>query len=66
MRRVNRQIKGYIEDGGYALFGHSMGSWLAYEVYYAIRRAGGRLPLNLFVSGRHAPQLETETKFRYG
>ncbi|AKG35479.1 thioesterase II family protein [Paenibacillus durus] len=60
---VYQQIKGYIEDGCYALFGHSMGSWLAYEVYYAIRRAGGNQPLHLFVSGRQAPQLESDTNY---
>ncbi|WP_379155582.1 thioesterase II family protein [Paenibacillus sp. sgz5001063] len=60
---IYEQIKDEIAEGPYALFGHSMGSWLAYEVYHAIRRRGGELPLHLFVSGRQAPQLESETEY---
>jgi medium-chain acyl-[acyl-carrier-protein] hydrolase len=39
-----------------ALFGHSMGALLAFEVAHRLRRQG-LLPLHLFVSGRRAPQL---------
>ncbi|HEY7143737.1 MAG TPA: alpha/beta fold hydrolase [Streptosporangiaceae bacterium] len=40
----------------YALFGHSMGAVLAYEVARRLGAAGQR-PLCLFASGRRAPQL---------
>jgi medium-chain acyl-[acyl-carrier-protein] hydrolase len=40
-----------------ALFGHSMGALLAFEVACRLREQGGRLPECLFVSGRSAPHL---------
>lgn len=44
--------------GAVALFGHSMGALLAYEVAAElVRRRASRLPLRLFVSGHHAPAL---------
>jgi surfactin synthase thioesterase subunit/glycosyltransferase involved in cell wall biosynthesis len=43
-------------DGPYALFGHSMGAGVAFELTRALRRAGLRLPVSLHVSGARAPQ----------
>ncbi|MGO9242785.1 MAG: thioesterase domain-containing protein [Bryobacteraceae bacterium] len=43
-------------DGPYALFGHSMGAGVAFELTRALRRAGLRLPQSLHVSGARAPQ----------
>lgn len=42
----------------FVLFGHSMGSVLAFEVARERRRSGGRGPAALVVSGRCAPQLK--------
>jgi surfactin synthase thioesterase subunit len=39
----------------YALFGHSMGALLAYELAHRARQLGGRAPCCLFVSGSAAP-----------
>ena len=44
-------------DKPYALFGHSVGATIAFEVVRALRRRGLPLPLHLFVSGCRAPQL---------
>jgi medium-chain acyl-[acyl-carrier-protein] hydrolase len=41
----------------YAVFGHSLGAIVAFELVREIRARGGRAPVHLFVSGRHAPQL---------
>lgn len=41
----------------YALFGHSMGALIAFELARALRRDGAPPPRYLFVSGRRAPQL---------
>lgn len=43
------------------LFGHSMGSMLAFEVARALRRMGRRGPGALVVSGRCAPQLTSRS-----
>ncbi|GAB6988511.1 thioesterase II family protein [Paenibacillus pini] len=52
------QIKRHIEpDVDYALFGHSMGSWISYELYYKLLEEGYPLPFHLFFSGRRAPHL---------
>jgi len=41
----------------YAIFGHSTGSLVAFELARQLRRLGGPAPAHLFVSGRPAPQL---------
>jgi surfactin synthase thioesterase subunit len=41
----------------YALFGHSLGALLAYELAHRLRAMGAPEPAHLFVSGRRAPQL---------
>ncbi|MEC0090190.1 thioesterase II family protein [Paenibacillus macquariensis] len=46
----------YLLDGRFALFGHSMGSLLAYEVCRKIKERKGMDPVHLFASGRQAPQ----------
>lgn len=44
-------------DRPFALFGHSLGAMLSFELARYLRRQHGREPLQLFVSGRGAPQL---------
>lgn len=44
-----------LADRPFALFGHSMGSVVAYEVAQHLRRSGVRSPEMLFVSGLPAP-----------
>lgn len=44
-------------DGPYALFGHSMGAHVAFELARALRRHGQPLPAGLIVSGARAPHL---------
>lgn len=39
----------------YSIFGHSMGSLLAFELYYKILEEGYRLPSHMFFSGYRAP-----------
>ncbi|ONK09536.1 alpha/beta fold hydrolase [Streptomyces sp. MP131-18] len=46
---------GPVLDRPYALFGHSMGSAVAYEVALALRRIGQPPPVRLVASGRPAP-----------
>jgi medium-chain acyl-[acyl-carrier-protein] hydrolase len=44
-------------DRPFALFGHSMGALLAFELARRLRRRGGPRPAQLVVSGYRAPQL---------
>ena len=44
-------------DRPFALYGHSMGALLAFELARELRRRHGMLPAHLFVSGYRAPQL---------
>lgn len=39
----------------YAIYGHSMGAWLAFELVRALRRLRRPLPVALFVGARRAP-----------
>lgn len=41
----------------YALFGHSVGAWMAFELARELCRRSARMPVYLFVSGRRAPHL---------
>jgi surfactin synthase thioesterase subunit len=52
---IYRQIKDKISDNRYALFGHSMGCWLVYELYYRILEDNKKTPSHIFLSGRRAP-----------
>lgn len=42
----------------FALFGHSLGALIAFEVARNLRDNYGISPIHLFVSGRHAPQIK--------
>jgi medium-chain acyl-[acyl-carrier-protein] hydrolase len=45
-------------DRPFALYGHSNGGLMAFELVRRLRAEGRRLPVHLFVSGRPAPQVE--------
>lgn len=49
-------------DRPYALFGHSMGSIVAYEAARRLARRTGRVPFRLLVSGRRAPELPSRRR----
>lgn len=42
-------------DSPYAVYGHSLGAVLTFELYYKILKEGIRLPEHLFFSGSRAP-----------
>ncbi|WP_028545527.1 thioesterase II family protein [Paenibacillus taiwanensis] len=52
---IYAMIKNKIQEEPYALFGHSMGTLLAYELYYKVKTEGHQLPRHLFFSGRQSP-----------
>ncbi|TYP74342.1 thioesterase II family protein [Aquimarina intermedia] len=47
-----------LDDSDYALFGHSMGAMLIYEVALEIEKKNLKKPLHLFFSGRGAPNIK--------
>lgn len=53
---VYNSIKHNLDDVPYALFGHSMGSIIAFELYYRIKRLKHKGPVHIFFSGRGAPK----------
>jgi len=62
-RRIDRLVQAAAEalrphmSMPFALFGHSLGALIAFEMARHLRRAGASEPLQLFVSARRAPQL---------
>lgn len=46
----------------YSLFGHSMGSLLAYEVAHKIQKEGFKAPKHIFFSGYGAPHIKKREK----
>lgn len=44
-------------DKPFALFGHSMGAWIGFELARSLQSTHGIEPLHLFVSGARAPQV---------
>jgi medium-chain acyl-[acyl-carrier-protein] hydrolase len=63
LRRVEQVIDPLREnlapllDRPFALFGHSMGAILAFELTRLLRRTGGPMPAHLFLSGYRAPDV---------
>lgn len=50
-------------DRPFAIFGHSLGARLGFEVARELRRTGGPMPLCLFVSGARPPDLPLEARY---
>ncbi|MEU5566948.1 thioesterase domain-containing protein [Micromonospora musae] len=59
---VARAIAGRA-SGPYALYGHSMGGRLGFEVVRELRREGLPLPLRLYVGGARAPHVNAPSLF---
>jgi medium-chain acyl-[acyl-carrier-protein] hydrolase len=52
-------------DKPFAIFGHSMGAHISFELARHLRRHAGLAPEHLFVSGRRAPQLPERGRIVY-
>ncbi|MBQ2446499.1 MAG: thioesterase [Oscillospiraceae bacterium] len=63
---ISSMILSQLQPGEpYAIYGHSMGSLLAYETYFALKAKGAPEPEHIFFSGRKAPQDESEKSEYY-
>ena len=63
--RVFESVR-HLDDRPLALFGHSMGAVLAYEVALRLQDAGLPEPARLFVSGRRAPSRDRDERLHLG
>lgn len=57
---VYDSAKPHIEQGEYAIFGHSMGATLAFELVRKIEMLGKSLPSRVILSGASAPSVRRE------
>lgn len=62
---IFERIKNKIIDDEYAIYGHSMGSLLAYELYYKIIEENMKKPKHIFFSGYEAPSVIRERENIY-
>ncbi|WP_026673712.1 thioesterase II family protein [Alkalihalobacterium bogoriense] len=60
------QISPQIVHSEYALFGHSMGSWIVYELVKKIQNENIKLPEHVFFSGKEAPHVKKERFYTDG
>lgn len=54
---IFENIKDRIVEEDYAIYGHSMGSLLAYELYYKMSKLKLRKPIHIFFSGYKPPSI---------
>lgn len=59
---ANKIIENGIEDRKYAIFGHSMGSYIALEIYYFLSKKTKKMPIHIFFSGNRAPHCSNKEK----
>ena len=52
---VKKDFYNTYSGGEYALFGHSLGGWIAYELYLRLLQENMLSPTILFISGIHPP-----------
>lgn len=62
---IFENIKDKIINNSYAIYGHSMGSLLAYELYYKIKEMNMEKPKHIFFSGYRAPSIIREKENLY-
>ena len=61
---VYQIMKEEIGDSEYAVFGHSMGTIIVYELLHKLRRDKKKSPIHAFFSGRYPPYVEKKlTRF---
>jgi len=58
-------IKSDLVNGPYALFGHSLGSMIAFELAYKIKREKLPYPIHIFFAGRGAPHTAWHEEKKY-
>lgn len=54
---IYKQVEGELDNSEYAIFGHSMGALVAYELAHKIKNSGYEGPKHIFFSGRQEPDI---------
>lgn len=62
---VYRIVRPQLNGSQYALFGHSMGGMISYQLYQKLRVEKYQLPIHVFFSGRSAPHVERTDEKKY-
>lgn len=62
---IFENIKAKIADDDFAIYGHSMGSLLAYELYYKLYNENVKMPKHIFFSGYKPPSIAREERQIY-
>lgn len=57
---VYKSVKDYLDGEPYAVFGHSMGGLLAFELVKKLQKEGSQLPKRLILSGTKIPDSQDE------
>lgn len=57
---LTEKIAEEIDEKPFALYGHSMGAKIIYELYYSILNKMGKMPVYLFFSGSNPPEIRTD------
>ena len=55
--RMVTDLRPLLREAPVALYGHSMGAWIAFEFARALRRQRMRAPVHVFIGARRAPNL---------
>ncbi len=58
-------VKTELDGTMYAVFGHSMGSLLAYELINKLKEQNFYAPIHVFFSGRHPPHVKVENAIHF-
>ena len=58
-------VSNMIDDSPFALFGHSMGSMISYQLCQKLRENNYPIPLHVFFSGRSAPHIKKPDEKKY-
>uniref|UniRef100_A0AAU3H061 Alpha/beta fold hydrolase n=1 Tax=Streptomyces sp. NBC_01401 TaxID=2903854 RepID=A0AAU3H061_9ACTN len=64
-RGAFEELRGLVADRPFALFGHSMGGAVAFELARLFERESSATPSALFVSGRRAPSIGGDRGIRF-
>src|SRR5262245_43596499 len=64
VEKIAQELSTFLKEP-FALFGHSLGAIISFELAVKLRREGHRPPARLFVSGRRSPFIQDKDQITY-